>query len=78
MSKKTNILLSVLFGDFEKRYFYVTDDDTIEVGNQVIVPVGDDGTERIVEVEKRNILIRTQHFCHLKKRDCLYKRLKGL
>ena len=56
MSKKTNILLSVLFGDFGKRYFYLTDDDTIEVGNQVIVPVGDDGTERIVEVVKKEYL----------------------
>ena len=50
------ILLSVLFGDFGKRYYYITDDDTIEVGNQVIVPVGDDGTERIVEVVKKEYL----------------------
>ena len=56
MNDSKLILLSVLFGDFGKRYYYLTDDDTIEVGNQVIVPVGGDGTERIVEVVKKEYL----------------------
>lgn len=56
MANDKMIILSVLFGDFGKRYYYLTDDDTIEVGNQVIVPVGDDGTERIVEVVKKEYL----------------------
>lgn len=56
MTDTKSILLSVIFGDFGKRYYYLTDDDTIEVGNQVIVPVGDDGTERIVEVIKKEYL----------------------
>lgn len=56
MNGSKKVLLSVLFGDFRKRYYYLTDDDTIEVGNQVIVPVGDDGTERIVEVVKKEYL----------------------
>ena len=46
------IFLSVRFGDYGKTYYYLTDDDSIEVGNQVVVPVGTDGTERIVEVAK--------------------------
>ncbi len=46
------IFLSVRFGDYGKTYYYLTDDDSIEVGDKVIVPVGTDGTERIVEVAK--------------------------
>lgn len=47
-----DIFLSVRFGDYGKPYYYLTEDSTIEVGNQVVVPVGNDGTERIVEVVK--------------------------
>lgn len=47
-----NIFLSVRFGDYGKPYYYLTEDSTIEVGDQVVVPVGNDGTERIVEVIK--------------------------
>lgn len=46
------IFLSVRFGDYGKTYYYLTEDSTIEVGDQVVVPVGNDGTERIVEVVK--------------------------
>lgn len=46
------IFLSVRFGDYGKTYYYLTEDSNIEVGNQVVVPVGNDGTERIVEVVK--------------------------
>lgn len=52
--KKTNIIyLSVKFGDYGKPYYYITEDDSIGIGEQVVVPVGDDGTERIVEVVKK-------------------------
>jgi len=47
------IFLSVRFGDYGKSYYYLTDDDSIEVGDQVVVPVGHEGTERIVEVVKK-------------------------
>ncbi len=47
------IFLSVRFGDYGKPYYYITDDDSIEVGSRVIVPVGNEGTERIVEVIKK-------------------------
>ena len=33
---------------------YQTDDDTIQVGDQVVVPVGDEGTERVVRVSKKS------------------------
>jgi len=46
------IFLSVRFADYGKTYYYLTEDTSIEVGDQVVVPVGNDGTERIVEVVK--------------------------
>lgn len=51
--KNDYIFLSVKFGDYGKPYYYLTDDDTIQVGEQVEVPVGNDGTERIVRVSKK-------------------------
>lgn len=47
------IFLSVRFGEYGKTYYYITEDDSIEVGDQVIVPVGSNGTERIVDVVKK-------------------------
>lgn len=47
---KEYIYLSVRFGEHGKSYYYQTDDESIDVGDQVIVPVGDDGAERIVDV----------------------------
>ncbi len=44
------IFASVRFGDYGKYYYYQTTDESIVVGDTVIVPVGYDGTERIVEV----------------------------
>lgn len=51
--KNDYIFLSVKFGDYGKPYYYLTDDDSIQVGDQVEVPVGNDGTERIVRVSKK-------------------------
>ena len=53
--RKTNdyIFLSVRFGEYGKTYYYLTEDDTIQVGDQVVVPVGSEGKERIVEVAKK-------------------------
>jgi len=47
------IYLSVTFGEHGKRYYYRTEDNSIEIGNWVVVPVGTDGKERIVKVEKK-------------------------
>lgn len=47
------IYLSVTFGGHGKRYYYQTEDDKIEIGDWVVVPVGTDGKERIVKVEKK-------------------------
>lgn len=52
--KNDYIFLSVRFGDYGKPYYYQTDDDTIQVGDQVVVPVGDEGTERVVRVSKKS------------------------
>lgn len=51
--KNDYIFLSVQFGEYGKSYYYLTDDDTIQIGDQVVVPVGSNGTERIVEVVKK-------------------------
>lgn len=51
--KNEYIFLSVKFGDYGKPYYYLTDDDSIQVGNQVEVPVESDGKERIVTVTKK-------------------------
>lgn len=51
--KNDYIFLSVRFGEYGKTYYYLTEDDTIQVGDQVVVPVGNEGKERIVEVAKK-------------------------
>lgn len=51
--KNDYIFLSVKFGDYGKPYYYLTDDDSIQIGEQVVVPVGDEGAERIVRVTKK-------------------------
>lgn len=51
--KNDYIFLSVKFGDYGKPYYYLTDDESIQIGEQVVVPVGDEGAERIVRVTKK-------------------------
>lgn len=47
------IYCSVEFESGYKSYYYITDDDSIEAGNFVIVPAGADNHEAIVEVVKK-------------------------
>ncbi len=44
------IYCSVVFDEGQKSYYYLTEDDSIEVGDFVIVPAGKDNHEAIVEV----------------------------
>ena len=44
------IYCSVEFEDGYKSYYYISDDDTIEVGDFVLVPAGKDNHEAVVEV----------------------------
>lgn len=44
------IFCSVRFDEGYKTYYYLTDDDSIEVGDFVIVPAGKDNHEAVVEV----------------------------
>ena len=44
------IFCSVTFDDGYKSYYYLTDDDSIEVGDFVLVPAGKDNHEAVVEV----------------------------
>ena len=46
------IYCSVSFSGGYKTYYYITDDDSIEVGDLVIVPAGRDNHETVVEVEE--------------------------
>lgn len=41
---------SVVFEERYKSYYYLTDDDSIEIGDSVLVPAGKDNHEVIVEV----------------------------
>lgn len=48
--RETYIYLSVEFSQGGKTYYYLTENTTIDVGDTVIVPVGNNGDEKIVSV----------------------------
>lgn len=48
--KSDYIFCSVVFDEGYKTYYYLTDDDSIEIGDSVLVPAGKDNHEVIVEV----------------------------
>ena len=48
--KSEYIFCSVTFDDGYKSYYYLTDDDSIKVGDFVLVPAGNDNHEAVVEV----------------------------
>lgn len=48
--KSEYIFCSVTFDDGYKSYYYLTDDDSIEDGDFVLVPAGKDKHEVVVEV----------------------------
>ncbi|MFR9542531.1 MAG: hypothetical protein SNH27_10805 [Rikenellaceae bacterium] len=50
--KSDYIFCSVAFNDSYKTYYYLTDDDGIEIGDFVVVPAGRDNHETIAEVKK--------------------------
>ena len=47
------IYCSVTFEEGCKSYYYIADDDSIEVGDFVLVPAGKDNHEAVVEVVKK-------------------------
>ena len=49
-SKQDYMYCSVEFEEGYKTYYYISDDDTIEVGDYVVVPAGKDNHHAIVEV----------------------------
>lgn len=51
-SKSEYIFCSVTFDEGSKNYYYLTDDDSIEIGDLVLVPAGKDNHAAIVEVVK--------------------------
>lgn len=51
--KDDYIFLSVQFNDYGKTYYYLTDDDSIEADDKVVVPVGNGNAERIVRVAQK-------------------------
>lgn len=50
--KQDHIYCSVKFGSGYKSYYYIADDDSIEVGDYVVVPVGNDHHRSVAEVVK--------------------------
>lgn len=51
----TYIYCSVVFNGGDMTYYYLTDDESIKVGDFVVVPVGYDNVETIVKVVKMEI-----------------------
>lgn len=51
-SKSEYIFCSVTFDEGSKSYYYLTDDDSIKIGDLVLVPAGKDNHTAIVEVMK--------------------------
>jgi hypothetical protein len=52
--RKTYIFCSVVFSDYGKPYYYLTDNEQIHCGDQVLVPTGKNNevnTARVVKVE---------------------------
>ncbi len=45
------IFCNVEFEDYGKTYCYLTDDDTLEAGDYVVVPVGKDNNETLAQIE---------------------------
>lgn len=50
--KQDYIYCSVEFDEGFKSYYYIADDDRIEVGDYVVVPVGKDNHHSVAEVVK--------------------------
>ncbi|HIW70324.1 MAG TPA: hypothetical protein H9876_02940 [Candidatus Limosilactobacillus merdipullorum] len=48
------IYLGVQFSDGGREYNYLTDDNSIDVGDQIVVPVGSDDTGQVVTVSSKN------------------------
>lgn len=44
------IYCSVVFEEGQKSYYYLTEDDSIKIGDFVLVPAGKDNREVVVEV----------------------------
>lgn len=52
LRKQTDyIFCNIQFDDYGKTYCYLTDDDSLEAGDYVVVPVGKDNRETIVQIE---------------------------
>lgn len=54
------IFLSVIFDEWSKEYYYLTDDDSIEEYDEVLVPVGKNNKEEIVEVVKKEYFAESE------------------
>ena len=55
------IYCSVAFEEGYKCYYYISDDDAIEVGDFVVVPAGRDNHEAVVCVKKKSIFRKKQY-----------------
>lgn len=52
LRKQTDVIFcNVQFDEYGKTYCYLTDDDTLEVGDRVVVPVGHDNHESFAQIE---------------------------
>lgn len=63
------IYCSVIFDKGYKSYYYIADDDSIEVGDFVLVPAGTDNLALIVEVVQKEYFRRIKFLCRLIKQS---------
>lgn len=75
--KSEYIFCSVKFKEGYKSYYYLTDDDEIEVGDFVLVPAGKDNHEEVVKVVKIEYYTKENAPLAVKKTKKIIKKLSG-
>ncbi len=68
------IFLKVEFEDWGKGYHYLTDDHTIQIGDEVIVPVGPKNVERIATVVKKDYCLAEKAPFPIKKTKAIIRK----
>lgn len=72
------IYCSCEFDSAGKTYYYRTEDDSISVGDRVVVPVGNDGKERIVEVVSIEYFPKNQLPLPLEKTKVIIRKIDNI
>lgn len=76
--KSEYIFLSVTFDEGYKTYYYLTDDNSIEVGALVLVPAGKDNHEALVKVERVEYFSKEQALLPIEKTKGIIRKYKSM